>query len=77
MSRCQNDTLINSCEECVALQDPSCVWDLTKQKCISRDDLNLKRNINNFIKNYISNDIEKIYTSSSKNKLFYAKLVKF
>ena len=35
MSRCQNETLIKTCEECVALQDPYCAWSLTKGQCLS------------------------------------------
>lgn len=58
MSRCQNNILINSCEECVALQDPSCVWHLPKQKCISRD------NLENFHKE--ENDKQDIYVQDVK-----------
>ena len=35
MSRCQNETLIKTCEECVALQDPYCAWSLRKGQCLS------------------------------------------
>ena len=37
ISRCQNETLINTCADCVALQDPSCAWSLLHQKCLHRN----------------------------------------
>ena len=36
ISRCQNETSINTCAACVALQDPSCAWSLLHKKCLHR-----------------------------------------
>ena len=36
ISRCQNETSINTCAACVALQDPHCAWSLFHQRCLHR-----------------------------------------
>ena len=37
ISRCQDETSINTCAACVALQDPNCAWSLHHQRCLHRN----------------------------------------